>query len=237
MNDIDYNVKKINLYEIIADKLEEMILSDSSQLGQKLPSEQSLATSFKVSRNVIRESLKLLKERHLITLRTGEGTYIAKPKAKNFTDILNRMILMDNIQYSNVFEMRMLLEPYACRLAAEKGTQSDFDELDINIEHMIQSKDNTDERIKYDLKFHFRIAELSGNPILACFVQSMAKLLEPLLRKALVPSGGHQSGIEYHKRLVVILRSGDGNLAEQVMKEHLEVSTQNYLQSEQNRDN
>ena len=73
MPQINYNVERVNLYESIANNLEEMILNDSSQIGQKLPSEQTMAANFGVSRNVIREALKILKERQLITLHIGEG--------------------------------------------------------------------------------------------------------------------------------------------------------------------
>lgn len=93
MQKINYSVQRVNLYESIADNLEQMILNDSSQIGQRLPSEQTLAENFGVSRNVVRESLKILKERHLVSLRTGEGAYIEKPDNRSLTELLNRIIL------------------------------------------------------------------------------------------------------------------------------------------------
>lgn len=232
MQEIDFSIKKTNLYEEVADKLEQMILSDTSQLGQKLPSEQSLATSFGVSRNVIRESLKILKERQLVTLRMGGGSYIAKPKAQNLVDVVNRMIIMDDIDYNNVFEMRMLLEPCACRLAAKRGTDEDFDTLWSINTIMSEQGSNVEERIKYELNFHKKLAEISGNPILSAFVQSMSDLLVPLIRKALVPPSGHISGVTYHYRIVDVLRSRDADAAEQIMRSHLQDSTLKYHLSE-----
>ena len=235
LNNIDGKVQRANLYEIVADKLEEIILSDVSQLGQKLPSEQALATRFGVSRNIVREALKLLRERELIVAKNGEGSYIAKPRAKNVTNVLNRMMTMDNIDFTNVFEMRMLLEPYACRVAAKKGTSEQFDALERNIEQMAGSKDDSDARIRYDLQFHRMIAEMSGNKLLDCFIQSMSSLLKPILRQALIPPQGHQSGIQYHQRLVSVLRAGDEAEAERLMTEHLNVSFENYKTSNQYR--
>ena len=58
MQKINYSVQRVNLYESIADNLEQMILNDSSQIGQRLPSEQTLAENFGVSRNVVRENFK-----------------------------------------------------------------------------------------------------------------------------------------------------------------------------------
>ena len=55
-------VKKENLYEVIADRIEGMILDNRLHPGDKLPSEPELAESFGVSRNVMREAMKALKE-------------------------------------------------------------------------------------------------------------------------------------------------------------------------------
>ena len=231
MDNIDYRVEKRNLYEDVAAKMEQYILQNADRFGQRLPSEQTLATNFGVSRPVIREALKLLKARELIESHNGGGSFIHKPGAQHLIDVIHRMIQMDRIDYVHIFDMRLLLEPYACRLAAvnhsrKKGKLTTLKEM---IDKMEESERNTDERIYYDLQFHTLVAQLSENPILAAFVQSMTGLLTPLLRDALIPSGGHRSGVDYHRQLLEIIGRGDGNEAERVMREHLTVSTQNYL--------
>ena len=65
-----------HLYEQVADRLEQQILSHPDTVGTKLPSEQELAHGFSVSRPVVREALKLLKERQLVTVRNGEGVFV-----------------------------------------------------------------------------------------------------------------------------------------------------------------
>ncbi|HWP68989.1 MAG TPA: FadR/GntR family transcriptional regulator [Rectinemataceae bacterium] len=230
MDTIDYRLEKKNLYESVAAKMEKFILENADQFGQKLPSEQTLATNFGVSRPVVREALKLLKERQLIESHTGGGTYIRKPGTQNLIDVIQRMIQMDCIDYPHVFDMRLLLEPYACRLAATNHLDdAKLAALEATIEKMIENEHHTDERVYYDLQFHTLIAQYSENPILAAFVQSMTGLLTPIIREALIPSDGHRSGVDYHKHLLEILRKGDGDEAERLMREHLVVSSKNYL--------
>ena len=189
MHKIDYRVEKRNLYEDVAAKLEKYILESADRFGQRLPSEQKLAANFGVSRPVIREAMKLLKERQLIESRTGGGTFINKPGTQNLIDVIHRMIQMDHIDYVHVFDMRLLLEPHACRLAAERELNEDkLAALRDTIEQMIKSEHNTDERIYYDLQFHTLIAQYSSNPILAVFVQSMTGLLTPIIRGRLIAS-------------------------------------------------
>ena len=230
MQQINYNVERVNLYEGIAKNLEEMILKDASQVGQKLPSEQKLATNFNVSRNVIRESLKILQERHLITLHVGEGAYIKKPDDQGVTDVLNRIVLLDNIDPIKIYELRTILEVSACKLAARNVKAGDaLNELEEINNNMRLYKDDTEKRIALDMEFHSMIANLSGNPLLELFERSIAKLVFPVMRTALLPFDGNESGIRDHQAIIEVLRKGDEAEAVALMSEHIRKSTQNYL--------
>lgn len=237
MEDLDFKVKKQNLYEAVADRMEDMILDNSLRQGERLPSEQDLALKFGISRNVMRESLKLLKERQLIVQKNGEGTFIAKPEGKSVTDVLNRMLRLDDIGYMDVYEMRKLLEPYACRVVAGRQEQLDYGELERCLQGMIHSKDVWDQRIDYDIRFHVCIAEATGNPLLICFIKSMVNLWKTILLRGIVTQQeGHQDGIEFHKRILECLRKGDPQEAESVMRAHIEKSARMCWVEEHNGD-
>lgn len=230
MQQINYDIKRKNLYESVAENLEEMILHDASQIGQKLPSEQTLASNFGVSRNVIRESLKILQERQLITLQVGGGAYIKKPDDQSITDILNRLIVMDSIDPIKIYEMRSILESNACRLAAEKGCiEEDIEQLEQINNRMRECQKDIDQRIELDLDFHSYIAHMSGNPLLELFERSITKLVSSVIRTALLPISGSEDGIRDHQKMIDALRKGDNRLASQLMFEHIQKSTQNYL--------
>ena len=230
MQQINYDIKRKNLYESVAENLEEMILNDASQIGQKLPSEQTLATNFGVSRNVIRESLKILQERQLITLQVGEGAYIKKPDDQSITDMLNRVIVMENIDPIKIYEMRSILEINACRLAAQKGcSASEIGELERINEEMRIWQHDIDKRTELDIEFHSYIAHISGNPLLELFERSITRLVSPVIRTALLPTSGNENGIRDHHEMIQVLKKGDSDQAAQLMYEHIRKSTQNYL--------
>ena len=71
MNNKKFTVKKTNLYEQIADCLENEIIHSEKEIV-KLPSEKDLSIQFNVSKTAIREALKVLKERGLIKSKNGE---------------------------------------------------------------------------------------------------------------------------------------------------------------------
>lgn len=214
---------------MLADKLEKIIISDTNSFGQKLPSEQELAKNFGVSRNIVREALKLLKERGLVTSRTGDGSYISKPEPQALTNLLSRILVMNNIDAKAVYEMRVMLECNACLLAAERATEEDLQSLVAINKEMEEKQHALETRVDLDLQFHARIAEISGNALLSIFVKSMTHLRRAMIRQAIQSDGGSQDGIEYHERIIGALQARDGRQAETIMRKHLEESMRRHM--------
>ena len=140
-------VSKISLYERIADLLEERILSDGYEIEKKLPSEQALAEQYSVSRTVIREALKLLKERGLVDSRNGMGSYVTKPEAGNLADVIYRMAVLDKISYAEIYDVRKILEIAACREAASSVRNDQLAEMNAYLEELKDRSISVKERI------------------------------------------------------------------------------------------
>ncbi len=228
MYNIDFDIKKTKLCEVIADKLEAMILSDSTKIEQKLPSEQSLASSFGVSRPIIREALALLKARGLITPKNGEGSFISNPTVENLTQTINRMVHMQNINPLNIFSVRITLEIMSVRLASEIAVKNDIETLTVINDRMRECAGDIDKRTELDVFFHAQIAEISGNPLLAIFVNSLATLLLPIIKKSLLVPGASEDGILYHTKIIEILKTHDPDAAADIIRNHLTLSMRNY---------
>lgn len=219
----DTPVSKPKLYEIVADKIELEILQNPDQVGQKLPSEQELATGFGVSRTVVRESIKLLEERHLVSVRNGEGVYVEKPQNDALAEVLRRIILMDSIDSEKIYELRLILEPAACGMAARNcaGHPEAFSRLEELFHDTVQYRDDKEKRVQNDLEFHVEIARLSGNPILLCFVNAIRQMIATLMDTAVSTADGNDLGVQYHQRILQVLKSGDEAEAFRAMESHL----------------
>lgn len=229
MQSIDFDVKKTNLYEEVANSLEKMIVHNADQLGEKLPSEHSLATSFGVSRNVIRESLKLLKERGLVMVRAGGGAYISRPESDMLTSMIGRIVAMDGTDDLDVHDMRILLETESCRLATLRATDEELDSLDQIVREIESAYNEHDRRTDLDIKFHVQIAELSGNRLLTLFVHSMTSLIFTLIRQAIKSLATADTVLPYHKKLLEAMRARDPELAARTMHDHLQESKIRYM--------
>lgn len=228
MDNIDFNIKKESLCEMIADKLEYIIMNDSIQVEEKLPSEQSLAVSFKVSRPVIREALKILKERGLIQQKNGEGTFVSEPDPHLISSTIKRILKLKKIDFMSVYEVRLALETMSVHLATENATEDDFVELERIIQETDENKHDIEKRTEMDLLFHKKISEISGNALLVLFIEVIADLLKPLINETLSLPNASQNGIDYHRNILNALKSRDPDKAEDVLRSHLVTYIRNY---------
>jgi GntR family transcriptional repressor for pyruvate dehydrogenase complex len=224
-----FKLEKVNYYEQIADILEESILNQQEMSKGKLPAENELARQFNVSRTIIREALKLLKERGFVEMKTGGGSYIRRPKASTLSEVLKRFIRLDKISDEDIYVIRYALESTACKIAAEHATKEELDHIEAINNEMELHKEELERRVQLDCDFHIAIARASGNVLLAVFIESMNAVLQNVIRRGVILPGKNDDGIMRHRKILAALGKRDPDLAETAMKEHLDVSWENVV--------
>lgn len=224
---MDFQIEHKALYEMIADKLELFILHDTSRVSQKLPSEQYLADSFGVSRPVIREALKLLKERGLIASRQGSASVITEYDTDSFVKAMSRMAYMKNVTPEQIYPIRSALEILSAKLAAANATEESIASLRAINERMHAPSLTHEERICFDVDFHKAVAEMSQNPLLSCMIETLSSFLFELFEKS-VDESTDTHGIALHDQLVEAIAARDEDAAADIMRTHLMISVRNY---------
>lgn len=222
-----YEVTRTNLYEQIADRLKEIIITEHIKENEKLPSEQTLAEQFGVSRNVIREALKVLKERGLVELRNGMGCYVKKPEASNLSNIISCMVAMENIDFKDIYDIRIILEIASAEIAATKVTKAQLKYMKQLLDRLNDRSITIKERRECDLNFHIAIAEATGNALLVIFIQTMKNLFIDMIEKGIFIEGGIADASLRHQRILDALQQKDPRLAKNMMYEHLAASRDN----------
>ena len=226
MNKINYKVNKTNLYEQVADTLEQVIVRSDDTI-KKLPSEQELSGQFNVSRTVIREALKVLKERGLIQARNGEGSYISKPDTNTVSNAINRLVQMDNISNEDIHGIRIILETAAVRLATIHATQKDIEHLEYTVQEMSVHPLSAEKRIKIDSEFHKTLAHASGNKLLETFIEVMTSLLRDYMIKGFPGPAHIKNVINYHNKIIEAIKSRIPDDAEEAIRSHLVSAREN----------
>ena len=94
----------------IASELCARIQSGELKENDKLPSERILASQYDVSRNVIRESIKMLVEKNLVINIPGKGNYVSRPTQSSIADKLENAIHLSDVPASEIVNARQFLE-------------------------------------------------------------------------------------------------------------------------------
>jgi GntR family transcriptional activator of glc operon len=168
--------------DVVAERIERLILDGILKTGQALPSERRLCDRLGISRSALREGLRVLRARGIIDTAHGKGSYVAKLSSTPDTSPLIHLFSSQPRTLYDLLEVRVLLEAESARLAALRGTDADFILLGRRYEEMIiahEHPENLDagEHARRDHAFHLAICEASHNPVLVHTLQSLTDLM------------------------------------------------------------
>ena len=215
-------VKKTRIHEEIVFKIKDMIEMGKLKTGDQLPTERELAEAFKVSRPSVREALRALESQGFLVSRQGDGTYISQQPIELFIEPFASVIIKEKFDQLELFEMRRLIEPQLTYLAAQRATAADIAEMEqiVNIqEQLLISSDPapTPEKTLHDLLF-----KAAKNKILISIMESLMDSLAESRDKYLQLESRPQRSLARHREILVAIKIGDGELAADIMREHLE---------------
>jgi GntR family galactonate operon transcriptional repressor len=135
-----------------------------------LPNEADLGKELRVSRSILRESIKVLAAKGLLEVGPKTGTRVRPRKDWNLLDPqLLEWISENGIEehfFENLSELRSILEPKAAELAALRATESDIEEMQSAWEGMRRNSDHREAYNAADLRFHQTILAASHNELL-----------------------------------------------------------------------
>lgn len=173
--------------------------------GQRL-TEDRLAADFGVSRNPVREALRVVEAEGFVVVLPRRGAVVASPTQETIADM---------------FAVRARLEPLAARQAAERATEAELAELREMLESARIATEARDfPRIsELNSALHLRVIEISGNRWLASLATPLYFHVQWVFRLGVAERAPH-SWIE-HIALVDALASGDPDAAEAAASAHV----------------
>lgn len=137
--------------------------------GDRLPTEQTLSHRFGVSRSVVREAIARLRSDGIVISRQGVGVFVAKP-TETATLKIDADMLSDRLVFSNVFELRAILEIKAAALAALRADETQVEDIFEALSRMKTAVNWSEDGVTADLDFHRAVAAASGNAYMGIVV-------------------------------------------------------------------
>jgi DNA-binding FadR family transcriptional regulator len=219
--------RSLKTSEIVARDLAKHIVSSQLPEGEMLPTERTMAESLGVGRTTMREALRLLETRGVITIRPGPGggPVVRRPRPTDLSEALTLILQFEGSTFEEVMAARVWLEPIVARSAAAHIDDEAIAELEaVNAEHSEQG-DDPPAMAATNRRFHSIIAENCGNVLLRIFAETLVQIADG--RSVGVTYGPRQvaSSTASHARMIEAFKKRDADAAEAAMQEHLEEAT------------
>jgi DNA-binding GntR family transcriptional regulator len=192
---------------MIVQSLSKAIVEHRLQPGAKL-AEQKLADHFGVSRTLVRQALFQLSQNRLVRMEPSRGAFVAAPSVE---------------EAKQVFSVRRMLELELTRQFTRHATPTKIKALQAHLAKEHAALHNNDAASRTELlgDFHVRMAELTGNDVLAEILGDLISRCA-LITLMYQTARAAECSSEEHDRLVEAIQAKDEDEAVRLMAEHLD---------------
>lgn len=228
-------IQRRKLSHEVLDRLLARIRGGEWPEGGHLPSERMLMETFAVGRPVVREALQALERMKLISITHGERARVLPLSAQTVTaqiaDIAHHLLATSPQTLEHLKEARLFFEAGMVRIAAERATSKDVE----NLRAAVEAQRNADEPafLKRDMEFHRTIAAISGNPIYVALSQAIFDWLGQFHVSLVRVHGAENVTLAEHLKICECIAAHDVDGAVAAMTAHLMRANKLYRQLEQ----
>jgi len=219
-----------SLHGQVVRELGTRIVAGDLKPGDVLPREDALAESMQVSRNALREALKVLAAKGLIEARPKTGTRVRPMDAWNQldADVLSwRCASMPTDDFiEKLVEMREIIEPAAAAAAARKRTAPQLAKIDAAYRQMEASKDAGEWAVA-DLAFHNAVLQATGNEMMSSLFSVIESVLGVFFVLSAQTAGEFKYSLPHHHKVLEAIRRNQPEVARKAMQVMIDDSRSN----------
>lgn len=216
--------QKVRLCDRVADEIIEHIYRNKLQQGDKLPNESQLMEITGAGRSSVREAMKLLASRNIVTIKQGSGTYVAQmPGVSN--DPLGLTFVENKLQLAlDTLEIRQILEPEIASMAAVRADDQDIANITSlckRFDQLYRAGEQVDE---VDMAIHEAIALASKNIVVPRLISTITTSVQ--LSIELMQQMRATQSIDEHRIIVEAIADHDPMTAREAMYTHIYATRQ-----------
>lgn len=220
-----------SLHGQVVRELGTRIVAGDLKPGDVLPREDALAESMQVSRNALREALKVLAAKGLIEARPKTGTRIRPMDAWNQLDpdVLSwRCASMPTDDFiEKLVEMREIIEPAAAAAAARRRTTAQLARIESALRQMEVAKDYSEWAVA-DLDFHKAVLQATGNEMMISLFSVIESVLGMFFVLSAQTVGDFKYSLPHHQKVLEAIRRSQPEVARKTMQAMIADSRGNF---------
>ncbi|WP_246849656.1 FadR/GntR family transcriptional regulator [Rubellimicrobium arenae] len=211
-----------SLADVVFDRMHRAIKSGAYKPDERLPTEHELSAEFEVSRPIVREALRRLREQGLIYSRQGAGSFVRSIGLKQplgFGQLENISDLL------NCYEFRLTLEPEGAALAAERHVPGTLAAIEAALELLRDATNRQSHREDADFEFHLAIAMAAENTYFSTALEALKDHIAVGMRFHGISVKRDAAGLARvfgeHAAIFEAIRTRDSAGARDLMRDHL----------------
>src|SRR5215203_2717881 len=202
-------IRRVKLYEEVASRTRDLIVSGELRPGQALPSERKLAEEFKVGRAVIREAIRRLEVSGLVESRHGGGNYVREVTVEHLVAPIATVLNDMGHLRKELMDARLFFEPQIAREVAKSATPEDLRQLE-------------------DAEFHRLLARSTHNTVVVRVMEVIDNLLKDEHARWFRSDERSKNSLEGNRRILEAVRRRDQAAAQKAMEQHIQKIARGY---------
>lgn len=211
-------------YYAVADTIRKRIVDGDLAQESYLPPEQDFADQLGVTRQTLREAVRLLETSGLITRGKRRRLVVARPTPLAVSGSLLEAMILHDVTYRELIEYHMVTDPGVAALAATKATDADRARLVRNVEWMKSLIDSEQSVLPADSEFHLIVMESTHNRPLQLSQEANIDMLYRTFSRLVNDPDKWQAKriLAAHEHIAEAIRTGDAEVARLWMTRHIE---------------
>ncbi len=210
------------LVDKVEARLVQLLKEKKLKVGDSIPKEVELAETLGVSRTVVREAMLRLRMMGMIESKKKRGAVITQPDL--FAVFAKGMYphIMSEDSLKDIYELRLMLEVGMADSLVRRVTDKDLEQLYEIAREEPQGTSNGLFNISFEVKFHGKLYEISGNETLQKFQHMLLPVFDFVHGSDLLEDYNQNSEFVNHFHLVELLKQRDAEVFRTGMRKHLD---------------
>ena len=193
-------------YQIVIDHVRGQVLGGILKPGDRLPGERELAEQLGISRNSVREGLRILENMGVTSSQHGAGHYISLNFDEPMTEMLSLIYTMKAMGRDDLTQFRYCLEREAMHLAVDYASEQQKIMIGKQLEALLSAETEKD-RYEHDMALHMTLIEASRNDYLITTYRALTNVIEsyiPVFRGKIIEGMKTNDKLEDTHRMLVM---------------------------------
>ena len=198
--------RKDKPYRLVIDYVRDQVMSGTIKPGDRLPGERELAEQLGISRNSVREGLRILENMGISAPQQGAGHYISLNFDEPMTEMLSMIYTMKGMGRDDLTQFRYCLEREAMYLAVDYASEQQKLMIGRHLESLLRARTEK-ERYEHDMALHMTLIEASRNDYLITNYRALTNVIEdyiPVFRGKIIEGMKSNDKLEDAHRMLVM---------------------------------